>query len=51
VSDVCVREGGRVLMVIARWCFGLARIWRMSILITWLCRRAKLVRMDQELAG
>jgi hypothetical protein len=48
---MCVCEKGRVLMVIARWCFGLARIWRMSILITWLCRRAQLVRRDWEVAG
>ena len=24
-------------MVVAPSCFGLARIWRMNILITWLC--------------
>jgi hypothetical protein len=25
------------MIVVARWCFGLARIWRMSIRITWHC--------------
>jgi hypothetical protein len=35
-----------VLTGIARWCFGLARIWRMSILITWLCERTKLMGRD-----
>ena len=25
-------------LVIVRWCFGLVRIWRMSILITCLCK-------------
>jgi hypothetical protein len=25
----------------ARWCFGLARTWRMSIPITWLCEQVE----------
>ena len=35
----------RMLTGIARWCFGLARIWRMSILITWLYERPKWVEV------
>ena len=34
-----------MLTGIARWCFGLARIWRMSILITWLYERPKWVEV------
>ena len=36
---------GRILTGTARWCFGLARIWRMSILITWLYERPKWVEV------
>lgn len=46
-----VVEGSYANACTVRWCFGLARIWRMSILITWHCKGLEIERKGKSLSA